>query len=200
VAVREHKRSDGRTARAERTRAAVVDALLGLIDEGRPQPSAHEVAERAGVSLRIVYHHFDDVAALFTAAAARNSERVLAGLVPIEAGRPFGERLDAFVAQRSTLYERIFNVRRASRLVEHAAPLVAKTLDFVRAAKRVEAERVFGRELEALPRSLGRDRAAALGTVASFATWESLRAHQQLTVEDARRVWRGIIAAVLKET
>jgi hypothetical protein len=56
---------------------------------------------------------------------------------------------------------------------------------------------VFARELGAMAPALRRDRAAALGAVTSFNSWESLRAHQQLSLEDARRAWRGLIAAVL---
>ena len=190
---------DGRAARAERTRNAVVDALLDLIDGGTLQPTAQEVAERAGVSLRIVYVHFEDTQKLFAAAAARQSERIVADFKMLSDTGPFAERLEAFVAMRARIYQRVFNTRRAARLYEHAAPLVANTLAFVRAAKREEAERVFSKELARFSPSLRRDRAAALGAVTSFNNWESLRAHQQLSVEDARRVWRGLIAAVLQE-
>ncbi len=193
------KKVDGRVARAERTRNAVVDALLDLIEEGDLSPTAQAVAERAGVSLRIVYVHFDDHQQLFAAAAARHSERILADIQPVPATGPLAARLDAFVATRARIYQRIFNVRRAARLNEHGSPVVAQTLRFVRALKREEAERVFERELGALSPSLRRDRACALGAVTSFNTWESLRAHQQLTVEEARRVWRGLNAAILKE-
>ena len=41
---------DGRTVRAERTRQALVDALLSLLDEGQLQPTAERIAVRAGVS------------------------------------------------------------------------------------------------------------------------------------------------------
>lgn len=193
----ESSKLDGRTARAERTRAAVVDALLDLIEGGELQPTAQAVAERAGVSLRIVYFHFDDQKRLFATAAARHSERILAHLAPISHVGPLSARLDAFVAVRAHIYERVFNVRRAARLYEHCSPLVAQTLAFVRALKREEAERVFARELAPLPAAARRDRAAALGAAASFNSWESLRAHQQLSLEDARRIWRGLLAAVL---
>src|ERR1044072_5768679 len=63
--------TDGRSARAARTRDAVVEALLSLLDEGNLRPTARQVAERAGVSLRSVYVHFDDLEDLFTAAAHR---------------------------------------------------------------------------------------------------------------------------------
>lgn len=61
------RRSDGRTLRAERTRAAIIDAHMALMLEGDPQPTARRVAERAGVSLRTLWGHFADLEALFAA-------------------------------------------------------------------------------------------------------------------------------------
>src|SRR4051812_40199139 len=43
---------DGRNVRAERTRKAVVEALLELLDEGDVRPTAERIAVRAGVSER----------------------------------------------------------------------------------------------------------------------------------------------------
>ena len=45
---------DGRHLRRERNREAVVEALLEFYREGNLQPSATEVAERAGSSARSV--------------------------------------------------------------------------------------------------------------------------------------------------
>jgi AcrR family transcriptional regulator len=66
--------ADGRATRAERTRIAVVDALLSLNEQGNLRPTAREIAAEAGVSLRSIYVHFDDVEALFIAAAIRHAE------------------------------------------------------------------------------------------------------------------------------
>ena len=58
---------DGRTARAERTREKVVDAVLELLDGGDVRPTAERIAKRAGVSERTVFQHFADREALFGA-------------------------------------------------------------------------------------------------------------------------------------
>ena len=57
--------TDGRVQRGERNRAAIVDALLSLLEDGVLRPSARQVAERAGVSLRAVFQHFDDMESLY---------------------------------------------------------------------------------------------------------------------------------------
>src|SRR5690606_27488921 len=67
---------DGRLTRAARTRASVVEALLTLNDEGNLRPTARDIATKAGVSLRSLYVHFDDLEALFLAASRRQGERL----------------------------------------------------------------------------------------------------------------------------
>src|SRR5262244_3920643 len=92
---------DGRIARGARARAAIVDALLELIEAGELRPSAARVAERAGVSLRSVFQHFKDVESLFAALADRQIERLAPLAGRVAAAGPLSKRLDAFVATRA---------------------------------------------------------------------------------------------------
>lgn len=64
-------RMDGRTARAERTRNAIVDAHLALIDEGDLNPTGERIAERAGISPRTLWTNFKDMETLFAATGQR---------------------------------------------------------------------------------------------------------------------------------
>ena len=67
---------DGRRARRHRSRDLAVDALLDLLGEGVLRPTAQQVAERSGVSLRSIFRIFDDVESLNAAACARQLSRV----------------------------------------------------------------------------------------------------------------------------
>ena len=58
------RRIDGRAARGERSRAAVATALLDLLEEGIVEPTAGQIAARAKVSERLVFHHFADLEVL----------------------------------------------------------------------------------------------------------------------------------------
>ena len=51
---------DGRTARRNRNRDAVLDAMIALTTETGKEPAIEAVSERAGVSYRSVYRYFDD--------------------------------------------------------------------------------------------------------------------------------------------
>src|SRR5438034_7102235 len=106
--------TDGRTARAQRTRDAVVDSLLELVREGELRPTAPRIAERAGVSLRSVFQHFSDLEALYAVAAERQLV-MIAGLVRrLSPTGPLDDRLEAFVGQRSRVLEALTSVQRAS--------------------------------------------------------------------------------------
>ena len=53
--------ADGRVLRGARTRERIVDAVFELVSEGTVRPTAEEVASRAGVGIRTVFRHFDDM-------------------------------------------------------------------------------------------------------------------------------------------
>ncbi len=189
---------DGRLARGERARAAIVDALLALIERGDLRPSAARVAARAGVSLRSVFQHFRDIESLFAAAATRQAERLapLAGGVPDDGPLPM--RLDAFVRARARLLDAIAPVRRAALLLEPFSAEIQTRLGAFRALKAAEVRRVFAAELARRPPAARRRLAAALIATASWTTWQALREHQGLSQDEARRALRLMLDALLR--
>jgi TetR/AcrR family transcriptional regulator of autoinduction and epiphytic fitness len=190
---------DGRTIRAERTRQALVDAMLALLDEGQLQPTAERIAERAGVSERSVFQHFADREVLYQAVAVQQFERIVPTLKPVDVSLPLPERLDAFVHQRSRLLETITPVRRAALLLEPDSEVVSRWLGKTRRSKAMEAERVFSAELDRVPADERPVVAAALAAASAWTYWEALRAHQKLGVGRARAAMRATLAALLGE-
>lgn len=195
----ERKQRDGRTVRAERTRHALVEALLALLNEGRLRPTAAEIAERAGVSERSVFQHFPDREALLEAVAREQYERVMPTIRPVDASLSLPARIDEFVAQRATLYERASGVRRAALLMEPESDVVAGWLTTVRRAGAAEVERVFRREIEATPADEREPLRAALVAACAWGTFEALRFHQGLSVSRTRGALRTMVARLLRE-
>lgn len=192
--------TDGRASRAHRTRDAVVDALLELIDGGNLRPTAKEVAEAAGVSLRSVYVHFDDVEALFLTASARHHERIqaLPGLQrPLDRSAPLAARVDQIVTRRRDVHERGAQVRRAALVQEPFSPALRRALDYGRAAARAETEAVFAPELAAVTESERPRLRAALDTTLGGAMWDQLRAHQGFSADEAAALVRDMLTTVL---
>jgi TetR/AcrR family transcriptional regulator, regulator of autoinduction and epiphytic fitness len=195
----ERKQRDGRTVRAERTRRALVDALLALLNEGRLRPTAAEIAERAGVSERSVFQHFPDREVLLEAVAREQYERVMPTIRPVDASLSLAARIDEFVAQRATLYERASGVPRAALLMEPESDVVAGWLTTVRRAGAAEVERVFRREIEATPADEREPLRAALVAACAWGTFEALRFHQGLSVSRTRGALRTMVARLLRE-
>ncbi len=190
-------RLDGRLARSARTRHAVVDALLDLLGEGDLRPTAARIAERAGVSLRLVFHHFDNVETIYNELADRQEERVKPLAVPIRVTIPFARRVEEFSAQRGRLLETISPVRRAAVLSEPFRPVLAKRLKHARDLMRAAAIAAFAPELSKLAADEKRAATAALDVVTSWVAWEQMRRHQGLSETEARSVMATAIRALL---
>jgi TetR/AcrR family transcriptional regulator, regulator of autoinduction and epiphytic fitness len=188
---------DGRLTRAARTRAAVVEALLTLNDQGNLRPTARDIAAEAGVSLRSLYVHFDDLEALFVAASARHSERMAAQLPPLVAEGPLAERLEAFLSRRITLHEVGAGVRRAALLQEPFSPALRQALVSGRKLMRSEVRRAFGPELDAADADHVSRLLRGLDIASSSASWEALRTYQGLGVEEATDQVRDMMLAFL---
>lgn len=188
---------DGRLARSARTRHAVVDALLDLLNEGDLRPTAARIAERAGVSLRIVFHHFDDLEAIYSELADRQAERVKPLTAPISVALPFARRVEKFAAQRGRLLETLSPVRRSAVLMEPFRPALAKRLKHARDLMRAAAIAAFAPELSKVAADEKRATVAALDVATSWVAWEQMRRHQGLSETEARTVMATTIRALL---
>lgn len=92
---------DGRSARAERTRQAVIDAHIALIRDGELKPTGAQIAERARVSLRSLWGHFGDLETLFSATGAELMRRQDDAHEPVDPSLPLAERIDRYCRQRA---------------------------------------------------------------------------------------------------
>ncbi|MFO0577377.1 MAG: TetR/AcrR family transcriptional regulator [Polyangia bacterium] len=192
--------TDGRLQRGARSRELVLDALLALLSEGHHEPSVQAISERAGLSRRMVFHHFRDAEALHLAVVQRQQAALRELLVEIPATLPLPTRLLRLVEQRALLYERITATRRAGISREYASPPMRRALGAFRALKRAQVESVFAPEIGSCHESVQPEIAAALGGAASFSTWEALRSHQHLGVDEAQRVLVHLLTGVLRLT
>jgi len=188
--------TDGRTLRALRTREAIVDATIELLEDGDLRPTAPRVAERAGVSVRSVFQHFDDLETLHASVAERLATRLVGLVLPVPPTLALAERLDRFVAQRSTLLEAVSPIRRAAEVHRPFSREITARLRDGQAFLRAEVEATFAPELEAAGPSRG-DLLDALDTCLSWSTWSDLREGLDRDRADAIRVVRGLVEAVL---
>lgn len=186
---------DGRRARRHRSRDQAIDALLDLLGEGVVRPTAQQVAERSGVSLRSIFRIFDDVQSLHEAATARHLERVghlFRPIAPTEGDLP--SRLDQAVRTLGALYEGVGPIRRAGQRLAPESEVFRDRIRQARAWVRAELERVFAPELAAADDPTV---PAALEAICSFEAWDQLREGQGLSVAEAEAVVTRTAARLL---
>jgi TetR/AcrR family transcriptional regulator, regulator of autoinduction and epiphytic fitness len=167
---------DGRAARARRTREAIVDACVAMVEGGDLRPTAPRVAERAGVSVRSVFQHFDDLPSLYSALSLRVAERMEALVVPIDPTLPVEARVTAFVAQRAAMVEAMTPFRRAAQVHGPFSPQVREAVALSADTLRRHVTRTFAPELAAAGPDEASELAVALAAVASGTAWDALRA------------------------
>lgn len=184
--------TDGRRARRHRSRDLAVDALLDLLYEGVSRPTAHQVAERSGVSLRSIFRIFEDVQSLHVAAVARHLERVGHLFVDVDGTGTLKQRTDQIVATTTRVYEAVAPVRRAAlRVATESEPIQAQ-MDRARAWLCRELARAFGPELAGDDADL----AAAVELALSFEAWDQLRHGQGLSKARTAAVRRRSVLAL----
>jgi AcrR family transcriptional regulator len=153
VATTQHAVTDGRTARRDRNKLAVLDAVLQLVSEGDLTPSPEAIALRSGLSLRSVYRYMRDMDDLARAAIDRHLERVgpLFAFEPVGEG-PFADRVEAFVAARLALHNAVAPIARAALARTRmrsmpASQVITESLNARRGLLRVQLSRHFAAEL-----------------------------------------------------
>jgi TetR/AcrR family transcriptional regulator of autoinduction and epiphytic fitness len=185
-------RVDGRTARSERTRNAIVDAHVQLIQEGDLRPTADRIAKLAGVSLRALWSHFADMEALFAASGGRILERRDAAHEPISPDLPLDRRIDAYCHQRARLLEQIAPAAKAAALKEPFSPALQRFRRTHVERVREEVRVLFAAELAGDAELL-----AALTAVSMWATWGTWRDAMGLDPDAARAALVRTVTALL---
>jgi len=168
---------DGRRRRSERSRVAIVQALLDLIGEKILEPTAQQVAERAGVDITTVFRHFSDMETLYRAM----SDQLMEVMWPLaveggpDPGAPLDARVRDFAARRAAFFERVSPYEQASVAPRQRSPVLREQRQLAIRSLRADM-------LRWLPevRQAGPDRVEAIDLASSFEAWDRLRSGQRL--------------------
>jgi TetR/AcrR family transcriptional regulator, regulator of autoinduction and epiphytic fitness len=180
--------SDGRVARGQRTRRNVADALCQLLRDGEPDPTAKAIAEQAGVSLRLVFHHFADMDDLYLYVAALQLRRQWTDLPRVSPKLSLPTRIERIVSHRTTLYEEISPVRRAVARRASTSAAVAAAVASGERMLHENLKHVLAPELAQLPAGINEDHLEAMDIASSWEAWERMRRGSHLPVRSAKRV------------
>jgi AcrR family transcriptional regulator len=186
--------ADGRVRRSEKSREAIADAMFELVGEGVLQPTAQQVAERAGVGIRSVFRHFDDMEGLFAGVDARLRSEAIPLLREIEPEGALERRAGDLVERRVRLFERIAPYKRSANLARARSPFLRARHGALVRELRENLLRWLP-ELERAPTDL----VEALDLATSFEAWDRLRSDQRLSRERAQVALERIVLALVDD-
>ena len=190
--------TDGRAARRDRNRLAVLDAVIELFAEGVLDPTPEDVSPRVGLSTRSVYRYFVDRDELLRAAIERNVERTLPLLHVHAIGEgPLPDRIDRLVRARLRLYEAVAASYRAARFRGIVDEVVRLQVDDTRRALRVQVEKHFAPELAGFDGPRRRAATAAVDTLLQFDSLELYRVHRGFSSAETRRLLSDSLLVLL---
>lgn len=165
---------DGRTARRNRNKDAVLDALIELAREGDglAEPSIEAIAERASVSYRSVYRYFEDRTELMLSAIGRvmGDDYSIFDVADLGDGS-LDTRIARLIEVRLAAYRRLAPLTRIAIRLRADEPAVAEAYEDVRRQMRAQLETQFAAELDAVATG---DRAGVLAAVDAMFQAESL--------------------------
>jgi AcrR family transcriptional regulator len=195
-------RIDGRRLRSERTKQLIIEAYLALLRENTltPMPTAAEIAERAGYSVRSIFERFPDLHTLRVAAADYGLAHA-AALAParhVDADRP--TRIKSQVETRAGTCERGVALWRALTVNVDEDDALKLRLRIARERTVDRIEIMYRPELATLSEIDRKNLLIALEALTDMESWARMREMHGLSFAESCAVWTRAIDRMLPST
>lgn len=167
---------DGRRQRSQASRAKIVKAFMELIESGDPSPSAARVAKRAGVGLRSVFRHFDDMDSLYAEIDGILNAEWMSFLTASYKSSDWREQLIELVTRRAKVNEATYTHRIMTSIVRFRSELLMSNYKRLLKFEKDSLNRI-------LPKSVQKDkqRSHAILLATSFDSWRLFRQDEGLS-------------------
>lgn len=195
--VRKPGRIDGRRLRSERTKQLIIEAFLALLRDAPVMPTAAQIAERAGYSVRSIFERFPDLMALRVAGAdyALAQAAALAPARHVNADRPM--RIRSQVETRASTCERGIALWRVLLSSEDTSGELAVRIGRSREGTMARLELMYRPELSRLAEGERRQLLIAIEALTDIESWARMREMFGLSIEEACAVWISAIDRLL---
>jgi TetR/AcrR family transcriptional regulator of autoinduction and epiphytic fitness len=182
--------TDGRRARTERSRDAVIDAMIDLVQEGQHLVTAEDVAQRAQVSMSSLFRYFDGLQELHLATIDRYLGRYATAFeIADYCSGDLPSRIASYVASRLALYQ----------LIEPMARLVrARAYEHETLRDLLHRLRVSHTQQAATHLELGPELAQVVALLTSFESWDQMTKDYQRTNAQISVIWTRALHNVLR--
>lgn len=189
---------DGRRARRERSRAAVIDAVFALVAEGKVPPPVEQLAERSGVSVSSIFRMFDGLDDMRTQAFEQFQERYSHLFrIEIDDCSSRAERIDQLVRSRCQLYSEAGPLMQLARqrAIEHEP--IAERVEAQRAELSKQVQRCLRVEVATLTPVEAANLVAVIDATTSPEAFDLLGAAHERTRRQIEHTWRRSVASLV---
>lgn len=193
-------RIDGRHLRSERTKQLILEAYLSLLRENMAAPTAVQIAERAGYSVRSVFERFADLNALRIAAADYQLAHAAALAPPRHVDGDRKTRIKSQVETRAGTCERGVALWRVYFQAAHESEELQLRLRLARQRTIDRIELMYRPELSSLGDVERRNLLISLEALTDMESWARMREFFGLSFEEACAVWIRAVDRLLPET
>jgi AcrR family transcriptional regulator len=194
---RKPTRIDGRHLRSERTKRLIIEAYMALVRETGQMPTAVQIADRAGYSVRSIFERFPDLHALRVAATdlAIGEAKAQSALHNVEADRL--TRIRSQVEARGRGCERWLPLWQVLNTNHSDSPELQQRIKMIRQLVIMRMEIMFQPELAALGEPERKRTLIALEALTDFDSWARMIEMFRLSFEEACNVWVKAIDRLL---
>lgn len=188
----QRKNTDGRRNRTDRSREAMVAAIVSLMNEGNWVPTAQQVSERAGVGLRTVFRHFSDMEGLFVMADQLAQQQYQGKFKGGDRNGSLSERIEHAVERHAEGYEATGNIALSTKSQLWRYSVLRKNYARLQHLLRKDLDDWLP-ELKNIPS----DQREMVDAAASFEMWHRLRSNQGLSKERSTDLVTKILKALI---
>ncbi len=184
--------ADGRRQRSNRSRQAIVHAMIDLIRAGEMTPAAARVAEKANVGLRTVFRHFEEMDTLNREISAIVEAEIMPLVEKPFAGKTWRQQFNDLLDRRAQIYERVMPLKIAGSLQRFRSKFLMEDYNRFLRMERSGLRRV-------LPQKIMDDAVlfSAIELATGFQAWRRLRQDQGLSPREAVAVLRFTVDRLL---
>ena len=185
---------DGRRQRTERSRTAIIDAALALIDEGILIATAQQIADRANVGIRTFFRHFEDMGALAQAVDETIRGQYEAALLSGDRSGSLDERILHVIERHALVFEQNYNIILATAAQRWRLEILRQNYARVQKGLRKDLDNWLP-ELK----TIASPQREAIDAIASFEMWDRLREHQKLSVETSIEIISSLLKNLIQK-
>ena len=198
--LRKRRQVDGRRLRSERTRHLIIEAYLDLLRLAPGMPTAGQIAEHAGYSVRSIFERFSDLDALSLAAAdyALAVGQAEAVARDVEGDRP--TRIRSHVETRAYACEKWLPLWRILIGIQNKVADLQSRIALARHGNMTRLKLMYAPELSTLAAPAREQLQVAMVSLISFESWDLMRGHFGLSPDACRDVWCTTIDRMLPPT